>query len=79
MEFSYEHFVNCLVEGDYNQFWYKDSILVFQSTKKESNFYIERNGLIAFKQKYKTPQELLDNVRIDGKSLKEIWDDLKIA
>lgn len=79
MEFSYEYFVDCMIDGDYREFWYHDKILIVSCTSKSSVFEIEHLGKIIRYCKFKTPQDLLENVRVDGKSLKDIWDDLSLA
>ncbi len=79
MEFSYEHFIHCLSLGDHREFWYKDLILVITSEIGKATLYIEEKGIVIEEQRYGSPQELLDTVKIDGKSLQEIWDELSIA
>lgn len=79
MEFDYSYFIECLKEGDQREFWYGDQILIVRSDVNESVFSIEHLGKIVFKQKFKSPQELIDIIRINGKSLEDIWDELKPA
>lgn len=79
MGFSYKNFVDCLSEGDQRIFSYKNMILVIENIGKESHFIIECDGLRIVKQNYSSPIALLENARVDGKSLQEIWDDLTLC
>jgi hypothetical protein len=78
MEFSYDYFVDCLIQGDQRIFAYQDKIIVVQSSKKFVQFIVERYGKRLIDLRCETPQLLLDNARIDGKTLQEIWDELKL-
>ena len=79
MEFSYDYFVKCILEGDEREFWYKDKIIIVSSSSKLNFIEVEYKGKIILKQKFDTPQELLDNAAIDGMMLKELWNELTLA
>lgn len=76
MKFSYEEFVECLIEGDQRIFSYKNMILIVENIVKESHFFVECKGLRIIKQSYASPELLLENAHVEGKSLQEIWDEL---
>lgn len=78
MEFSYDYFVECLIYGDQREFRFQNNIIIIRSTPKESIYTIERHGEIIYQKKYKTYQELLNDVKIDGKSIQEVWDKLEL-
>lgn len=79
MEFSFEQFVQNLEAGDQREFWYNGNILVFRNDWEGSTFSIESKGKIILEQKFMTLQELLYNVKIEGKGIEEIWSELILA
>ena len=79
MEFSYEHFVKCLVLGDQRVFSYLNYIIVVETSKDYCGFIVEQFGKRILKQSYKDVHSLLEGARIDGKSLRELWDVLYLV
>lgn len=79
MEFSYEHFVKCLVLGDQRVFSYLNYIIVVETSKDYCGFIVEQFGKRILKQCYKDVHSLLEGARIDGKSLRELWDNLYLV
>lgn len=74
---KFENFIKDFTnEGDYREFRYGDKIYAFCGNKKHSFFCIEYLGKIIFHKNYKSPKELLENIRIEDKALQEIWDAL---
>ena len=78
MEFSYDYFVKCLMDGDQREFKLGDIIIDICSKPDESIYTIEHHGEIVYQKKYRTPQELLNNEKIEGKSIQEIWGKLEL-
>ncbi len=87
---SWQKFYDEFLNFDYiYEFLYKDNLYLYIGNdyqgiifKKRYWFFIvhrhdNKGNLI--EEKYKTPKELLDNACIDGKSLKDIWNDLSLA
>jgi len=76
MEFSYEHFVECLVLGDQRIFSYLNYIIVVETSKDYCGFIVEQLGKRILKQTYKDVHSLLERAKVDGKTLKELWNKL---
>lgn len=84
-EFLWNEFYQSFIEGGYNEFKYKDKYInvgveikrIFHKTEKWV-FVVHRHDNTGpeIYSEYKTPQLLLDNARIEGKLLQEIWDEL---
>ena len=73
--FSWEEFkeVFCTVTCQW-MFTYGENHLVLENMGKLVGFVNEGVGEY---EKYSSPQELLENVIVDGKSLEEIWGELE--
>ena len=52
---------------------YEDYIISIEHGERYSTFLLYRRRYLVEKQCYKTPSELLNKSRIDGKRLREIW------
>ena len=76
MEFSYEHFVKCLILGDQRTFSYLNYIFVVETSEDYCGFIVWQFKKIILRQRYKDVHSLLEGARIDGKSLRELWDKL---
>ena len=84
-EFLWEDFYKSLVEGGYNEFRYKEEFVNVGKEIKGTFRKFTRWVFVVHKHdntgaeiysEFKTPQLLIENARVDGKSLKEIWDEL---
>ena len=76
MEFSYEHFVECLILGDQRIFSYLSYIIVVETSKDYCGFIVEQFGKRILKQSYKDVHSLLEGARIEGKTLRDLWNNL---
>lgn len=84
---KYEDFCKNFIDGGYYEFIYKNiyinvgvEIKGFFHKRKEWIFIVHKHdntGPLIFAS-YKTPELLLENACIFGKTLYEIWDDLEI-
>ena len=79
MEFSWDYFVECLYLGDQRIFGYLDYIITVETGKNYYGFIVDKFGKRILQQKYKKLQSLLEEAKIDGKTLKELWDDLYLV
>ncbi len=87
-EFSWEEFYKSFLEGCYNEFTYKGLYIdvgleikgTFRKTKKWVFVVHHHNNTgTDIYAEYKTPQLLLENARIEGKTLQELWNDLVLV
>lgn len=86
-EFLWDEFYKSFTEGGYNEFIYKDKYFnvgvetkgAFRKTEKWI-FVVHKHDNFGAEiySEYKTPQLLIENARIDGKSLKDIWDEIEL-
>lgn len=87
-ELSYDIFVKELLNGDEFWFKYQDNSIDIAHYPKENKandmvYHISINYVNDLKcengehQFFDTPEELLEKGRIDGKTIKEIWDELE--
>jgi len=84
---SWERFCEEVISGEYqHQFTLEDKHIVIYAEERRSRKKIKQwvfglhkhdeSGYYIYSI-YRTPQLLLENVRVDGKGLQEIWGDLK--
>lgn len=90
-EISWEEFYEDFIVGGYYEFEYKTlcvCVIVettkrfFHKKEKEWVFIVHDNsgsGKLMISAKYQTAQLLLENARVEGKSLREIWDELELV
>lgn len=78
--FNWDEYYEFVIKTTYlHLFRYKNIEFGLEIHKKQSFFYTEdTQSQKSYSEKYRTPKELLENARVDGKSLKEIWEDLEI-
>lgn len=86
-KFAWDEFRINFTKGGYYEFKYKDKYFnvgvevkgTFRKTEKWI-FVVHKhdNTGAEIYSEYKTPQLLLENARIDSKSIKEIWDELEL-
>lgn len=77
--FSWEEFYELITKTTFlRTFSYNDVEYGLEVRKKQSCFYTEgTKEKKGFSEKYETPKDLLENARIDGKTLQELWNELK--
>ena len=72
--FTYDEFCDLFVGTYFGwKIEYKGSEFVIEQTKKRSSFYNEADN---FRKNYEYPEELLEEVMIEGHSIKALWNDL---
>lgn len=78
-ELTYEKFVKTID----NEYWfkYKDKTIdiAFHHEQDKKIYELNINGYEkdAMRYEFNSPEELLENGRVDGKTLKDIWEDLE--
>lgn len=66
--------INLLYSRDGEKFVYY--LYFFKSKKSFFKYFFKKNDIIDYKE-YNSPKDLLEDFKIDNKSLKEIWPELE--
>lgn len=75
---SWEDFYTQYLEGTESfKFAYKNMLLLLAGDDLGYYYILECMERVIESKSFSSRQELLDNIRIDGKTLQEIWDDLR--
>lgn len=89
-EIPWEEFYEGFIDGGYYEFEYKNLNVnvgvettkrFFHKEEKEWYFVVlddADSGRLIISAKYQTAQLLLENARVEGRSLREIWDELEL-
>lgn len=75
---GFEDFKNNFLSGEGPfEFMYKDMIISLGGEDFGNKFSLANKDEVLDEKEYSSTPEMLDSLRVDGKSLKEIWDDLR--
>ncbi len=83
--FTWDDFYKSFLEGDYNEFTFKGRYINVGLDMKGTFRKIKRWVFVVHRHdntgaeiysEYKTPELLLENARVDGKTLQEIWNEI---
>ncbi|EHV0132278.1 hypothetical protein [Vagococcus fluvialis] len=74
-DMPYEEFFDMIVNiGEELNFYYND--VEYWISYGENHYLTDATNKIS--QEFKTPEQLFENGRIEGKSIKDIWNDVKM-
>lgn len=75
---GFEDFKNEILSGEGPfEFLYKDMIIFIGGESFGNKFSLANKDEVLEEKEYFSTQEMLDSIRIEDKSLEEIWNDLK--